>query len=135
MKVLLVGAGNIGKILMKELKAMRHEVSVMDHSAEVCEELAKDFDVMVFKGDMTNLDDLEELRINKFDLFIAVTGDESNYMLGCGLAKDMGVKKSIARIHDPRLAKMANKLGITNTICPEIAAAEKILMIIARDWE
>jgi Trk K+ transport system NAD-binding subunit len=47
----------------------------------------------------------------------------------------MGVKKSIARIHDPRLAKMANKLGITNTICPEIAAAEKILMIIARDWD
>lgn len=135
MKVLLVGAGNIGRILMKELKAMRHEVSVMDHSAEVCEELAKDFDVMVFKGDMTNLDDLEEIRINKFDLFIAVTGDESNNMLGCLLAKDMGVQKSIARIHDPRLAKMANKLGITNTICPEIAAAEKILMIIARDWD
>jgi trk system potassium uptake protein TrkA len=135
MKVLLVGAGNIGKILIKELKAMSHDVSVMDRNGETCEELAKDYDVLVFKGDMNNLDDLEELRVNKYDLLIAVTGDESNNILGCVLAKDLGVKKTIARIHDPRLAKMANKLGITNTICPEIAAAEKILMIIARDWE
>lgn len=135
MKVLLIGAGNIGRILIKELKAMGHEVSVMDVSADTCEELAKDYDVLVFKGDVNSLDDLEEVRVGKFDLFIAVTGDESKNMLGCLLAKDMGVRKVIARVHDPRLTRMASKLGITNTICPEIAAAEKILQIIARDWD
>lgn len=135
MKVLLVGAGNIGRILIKELKAMGNDVSVMDQSSETCEELVKDFDIMVFKGDVNSLDDLEEVNVKKFNLFIAVTGDESKNILGCLLAKDLGVKKVIARIHDPRLTRMASQLGITNTISPEIAAAEKILQIIAHDWD
>jgi trk system potassium uptake protein TrkA len=134
MRILVIGAGNIGRILIKELKVMNHEVSVMDLSGDACEELAKDFDVLVFKGDVTHLDDLQEVRANKFDLIIAVTGDESKNLLGCLLAKDMGVKKVIARVQDPRLTMLASKLGITRTICPEIAAAEKILQIIARDW-
>ncbi|MGC8935994.1 MAG: potassium channel family protein [Candidatus Methanomethylicaceae archaeon] len=129
MKVIIGGAGRTGKILIKELKENGNDVAVVDVDEEKCKEISSEFDVLVFKGDITDIDDLSSINIKEYEIFIAVTGHDEKNILGCLLAKDQGIQKVIARVSDPRLSKIASKLGITHTICPEEAAAEKILSI------
>lgn len=129
MKVIIAGAGRTGKILIRELKENGNEVAVVDIDEERCKEISNEFDVLVFKGDITDIDDLSNMNIKEYEIFISVTGNDEKNILGCLLAKDLGIQKVIARVSDPRLSKIAGKLGITHTICPEEAAAEKILQI------
>ena len=129
MKIIIAGAGRTGKILIRELKENGNEVAVVDIDEEKCKEISNEFDVLVFKGDITDIDDLSNINIKEYEIFISVTGNDEKNILGCLLAKDQGIQKVIARVSDPRLSKIAGKLGITHTICPEEAAAEKILQI------
>jgi len=130
MKVLIIGAGTFGEIQIKHMKSNGYEIAVMDIDSQKCEDISNQYDVLVFKGDVTDMDDLNEVKVADYDFFITATGDSEKNILGGLLAKELGAKRVIARIHDPRLSKIAEKLNITNTICPEIAAVEKILEII-----
>jgi len=130
MKVLIIGAGTFGEILVRYLKSNGYEIAVMDIDSQKCEDISNQYDVLVFKGDVTDMDDLNEVKVKEYDFFITATGDSEKNILGGLLAKELGAKCVIARIHDPRLSKIAEKLNITHTICPEIAAVEKILSIV-----
>lgn len=132
MKILIVGAGRVGRLLIKELKENGHDVAVMDVNEDVCREISNEYDVLVFKGDVTNIDELTNINPSEYEIFMCLTGSDEKNILGCLLAKELGVSRLIARVSDPRLSKIANKLGITETICPEEAAAEKILRLIKR---
>ncbi|MCX8181834.1 MAG: TrkA family potassium uptake protein [Candidatus Methanomethyliaceae archaeon] len=129
MKAIIAGVGRTGKILIRELKENGNDVAVIDIDADKCKEVSHEFDILVFKGDITDIDDLSKININEYEIFISVTGSDEKNILGCLLAKDLGIQKVIARVSDPRLSKIAGKLGINHTICPEEAAAEKILQI------
>jgi trk system potassium uptake protein TrkA len=129
MKVIIAGVGRTGKILIRELKENGNDVAVIDIDGEKCKEVSNEYDVLVFKGDITDIDDLSNININEYEIFISVTGSDEKNILGCLLAKDLGIQKVIARVSDPRLSKIASKLGINHTICPEEVAAEKILQI------
>ncbi|MDH5806739.1 MAG: TrkA family potassium uptake protein [Candidatus Methanomethylicaceae archaeon] len=130
MKIFIVGAGRVGRLLLKELKENGHDIAVMDINEDVCREISNEYDVLVFKGDVTNIDELINVNPSEYDIFMCLTGSDEKNILGCLLAKEFGVPRVIARVSDPRLSKIANKLGITETICPEEAAAEKILRVI-----
>lgn len=132
MKILIVGAGRVGRVLIKELKENGHDVAVMDINEDICKEISNEYDVLVFKGDVTNIDELTNISPSDYELFMCLTGSDEKNILGCLLAKELGVPKVIARVSDPRLSKIANKLGIADTVCPEEAAAEKILSLIRR---
>ena len=129
MKVIIAGVGRTGKILIRELKENGNDVAVIDIDGEKCKEVSNEYDVLVFKGDITDIDDLSNININEYEIFISVTGSDEKNILGCLLVKDLGIQKVIARVSDPRLSKIASKLGINHTICPEEVAAEKILQI------
>ncbi|MCS7097968.1 MAG: TrkA family potassium uptake protein [Candidatus Methanomethyliaceae archaeon] len=132
MKILIVGAGRVGKLLLKELKENGHDIAVMDINEDICKEISNEYDVLVFKGDVTNIDELTNVSPNDYEIFMCLTGSDEKNILGCLLAKELGVPRVIARVSDPRLSKIANKLGIADTVCPEEAAAEKILSLIRR---
>jgi len=130
MKVLIVGAGTFGEILIKYLKPNGYEIAVMDVDSQRCEDISNQYDILVLKGDVTDMDDLNEIKVKEYDFLITATGDSEKNILGGLLAKELGARCVIARIHDPRLSKIAEKLSITHTICPEIVAVEKILSIV-----
>jgi trk system potassium uptake protein TrkA len=124
--------GRTGRVLIEELYKKGYEIAGMDLEEDKCKEISSQFDIMVFKGNVTNIEDLKTIRISNYDLLLAVTGHDETNILGCLIAKEFGVKRTIARVSNLRLAKLAEKLGITNTICPEVSLAEKILGIIIR---
>ncbi len=130
MKIIIIGAGRVGRTLIRELKEDNHDIAVMDYDEDICKEISNEYDVLVFKGDVTSIDDLENINPKEYDVLICVTGDDEKNILGCLLAKEMGVEKVIARVSDPRLSRIAHKLGISEIVCPEEAVAEKISKLI-----
>jgi trk system potassium uptake protein TrkA len=87
---------------------------------------------MTVCGFANSINDLKDSGISKADLFIAVTPFESRNVLACIIAKDLGTKKTLARINNAEYLKKIHKprfieLGVDELIYPETLAAKEII--------
>jgi trk system potassium uptake protein TrkA len=60
------------------------------------------------------------------DVFISVTGDSETNILSCVLAKNMGVKKTIAEVENMDYISLAENMGIDNIINKKLVTASRI---------
>ncbi|HNZ71102.1 MAG TPA: Trk system potassium transporter TrkA [Prolixibacteraceae bacterium] len=132
MKVVIAGAGEVGTHLAKMLSKENHEIVLIDEDSEKLEKISNQVDLLTINGFANSIIDLKEAGISKADLFIAVTPFESRNVLACILAKDLGAKKTLARINNDEYFKKAYKpkfieLGVDEIIYPETLAANEIV--------
>lgn len=135
MKILVVGCGKIGTTIVDSLTAEGHDVTVIDSTPALLEEITNIYDVMGVCGNGADHDVLQEADAAHADLFVAVTGSDESNMLSCFLARAMGAKHTIARIRNPEyndnsLNFMKQHLGLSMAINPELLAAEELLNIL-----
>ena len=81
---------------------------------------------LVINGDGSNVDLLMQEGLNKMDAFIAVTGNSETNILSCSLAKQMGVKKTIAEVENIDYIKLAENMGIDTIINKKLITASRI---------
>ena len=81
---------------------------------------------LVINGDGSNMDLLMQEGIQKMDAFIAVTGNSETNILSCTLAKQMGVKKTIAEVENMDYIKLAENMGIDSIINKKLITAGRI---------
>ena len=134
LKIVIVGAGKMGKAIIRHVCHENHEVIVIDNSSYVIEDIINKYDVMGICGNGVSYEVLKTAGADKADIFISVTElDEAN-MLSCLIAKKLGAKHTIARVRDfeytNQIELMTNALEITRTINPELEAAREIQRII-----
>lgn len=132
MKVVIAGAGEVGTHLAKMLSSENHDITLLDEDDKKLEKLANQVDLLTVCGFANSINDLADAGIAKADLFIAVTPFESRNVLACILAKDLGAKKTLARINNAEYLKRVNKpkfieLGVDELIYPETLAAKEII--------
>ncbi|RLF10218.1 MAG: TrkA family potassium uptake protein [Thermoprotei archaeon] len=133
MRVIVAGGGRVGSLLSRKLIEAGHEVIVIDIDEARCRELSEELDATVIKGDVTNVDILENAGLDGADALAAVTGhDEVNILTGL-IAKEYGVTNIVVRVSDKRLAGMAERLGITKVVTPEEITAEHVAALIMRE--
>jgi trk system potassium uptake protein TrkA len=89
----------------------------------------------VLKGDATSIGILEEARVAQSDLVIGVTSSETTNLTLCILAKQLGCKRTIARISNTEFIENKERLrfsdlGIDELISPERLAATEIQLLI-----
>ena len=98
MYILIVGAGKVGYFLAKRLCQGKHTISVIDKDRQICEELAKELDVLVVNGDACDPKILEEAGISRADVLAAVTGDDEDNLIICQLAKEkFNLQRTVGR--------------------------------------
>ena len=113
MHIVIVGAGKVGYFLAKRLFLAKHTVSVVDKDKLVCEELAKQLEILVINGDGCDPRILEEAGVKRADVVAAVTGDDEDNLIICQLAKEMfGVRRSVGRVNNPDNEYTFSELGI-----------------------
>lgn len=113
MFIIIVGAGKVGYYLSKRLCQGEHTVSVVDRDKQVCEELAKELDVLVISGDACDPLILEEAGIERADVVAAVTGEDEDNLIICQLAKErFGVSRTVGRVNNPDNEHTFSELGI-----------------------
>jgi len=64
--------------------------------------------------------------LQKMDAFIAVTGNSETNVLSCVLAKQVGVKKTIAEVENIDYIKLAENMGIDTIINKKLITASRI---------
>ena len=120
MRIIIVGGGNVGYYLVKTLMAEKHHIMLIDSNRARCERCERAFGgnyVEVTHGDGTSADCLRDAGIYHAEAFIAVTGQDQNNLVSCQLAKDyFGVKRTIARVKNPKNIRVFEQLGVDSVI-------------------
>jgi K+ transport systems, NAD-binding component len=113
MNIVIIGGGKVGYYLTKTLLSYHHKVTVIEVKRNICEKIADELNIPVFNGDATKYDILKNADTAKADVFIAVTGLDEENLIACQLAKNnFRVKKTIARVNNPKNAKVFRTLGV-----------------------
>ncbi|HER07269.1 MAG TPA: Trk system potassium transporter TrkA, partial [Bacteroides sp.] len=81
---------------------------------------------LVINGDGTDLSLLRQEGLNKMDAFIAVTGNSETNILSCLLAKQMGVKRTIAEVENMDYIQLAENIGVNTIINKKLITASRI---------
>ncbi|MGA1236686.1 MAG: Trk system potassium transporter TrkA [Limisphaerales bacterium] len=104
MNIVIVGMGEVGRHLAKSLSDHNHNLSLIESSEPVADELDERLDAQVVCGNGSSVWTLAEARVAEADLFMALSGDNDANLIAASLAKALGAKRTIARVH-PRLQR------------------------------
>jgi trk system potassium uptake protein len=139
MRIIIVGAGEVGTHLAKLLAKEHINITLMDENPSKLKDLDANYDLMTFEGMPTSVRDLKEAGVKDCDLFIAVTPFESVNMTACMIANNLGAKKTLARIDNyeyllPDNKEFFRKLGVNHLIYPELLASKEIISSLESTW-
>ena len=137
MKIIIAGAGEVGFHLAKLLSFESQEITLIDLDKERLNYAETHLDIKVVSGDITSVSVLKSSNISNADLFISVTSFETSNITSCVLAKQLGAKKTIARISNTEFIQNKSelefeKLGIDELISPESLAASEIELLMSQ---
>jgi trk system potassium uptake protein TrkA len=135
MKIIIAGAGEVGFHLAKLLSYESQEITLIDNRKESLTYAGEHLDIRTIKGDATSIAILKDANIDSTELFIAVTSSETTNITACVLAKQLGAKRTIARISntefiDHKEAIGFSQLGIDELISPESLASAEIELLL-----
>ena len=135
MNIIIAGDGEVGFHLAKMLHDENHDITIVDPHEDLLKMLESHTDILTITGDSTSVSVLNKARVNKADLFISVLHDEQTNIIACILAKNLGVKRSIARINNteylvPSTREIFRNMGIDELVCPESIAADEIVALL-----
>lgn len=100
MKIIIVGAGEVGHNLCTTLAAAGHNVTLIEQSEERCQKLDEEQNARIITGNGSSARQLVDVEVANCDAFLAMTSDDRTNVISCSLAKGLGAKNTIARIHD-----------------------------------
>lgn len=134
MRIIIIGAGEVGAELAAKLSREDNDVTVIDKSLASLDRLAS-LDVLTIQGNGAGLETLEAAGIKETDLLIAVTQVDEINIMACLLGKNNGAKRTIARVrhtaYGSEYRSLTNdRLGIDITINPEHVAATEIVKVV-----
>ena len=130
MKIVIVGAGKVGRQIGKKLTGEEHDVVIIDNKKDVLEKSANEMDAICIEGSGADYRVQREAGVADADVLIAATEHDEVNMLCCLIAHKLGAKRTIARVRDPeytaQLDFLKEELGLSMAINPELAASEEI---------
>jgi trk system potassium uptake protein TrkA len=132
--VMLLGGGRTAAILARRLERRGVEVVLVERRPERARQLAESLDdSLVLLGEITDADLLEEADVGRFDVVIALTGEDDANILACLYAKSGGANETIAVVHKLALLSLLGEAGIDAALSPRTATANGVLRFVRGD--
>ena len=135
MRVIIIGAGRIGRNLAKSLVQENNEVYLVEKSQEVAQKYAEKLDAQVIIGNGADPEILHRAHISEAELVLAVSPSDEVNLVVCHLAGLFGAQRCIARVRNTALNETLTKFGyekfnLSEIINPELVAAQAIVRIV-----
>jgi len=136
MKVIILGAGQVGASVAESLVSEQNDITVVDVEAARLRTLQERFDLRTVTGSASHPPVLEEAGIDDADLLIAVTQSDETNLVACKLAARMfNVPRRVARIRANAFLDNPKILGpdgfdVDLSICPEQVLTEYIAKLV-----
>ena len=117
--ILLIGLGNFGTLIAKQIHELGHQVMAVDKDEERVNEVLP-YVTNALIGDSTNKSFLESLGINNFDVCIETIGNDFQSSLETtSLLKELGGKKVVSRANREVQEKFLLRNGADEVVNPE----------------
>ncbi|WP_406828569.1 Trk system potassium transporter TrkA [Microbulbifer sp. ARAS458-1] len=99
MKIIILGAGQVGGSLAESLASERNDIVLVDSDEKTLRELRDKIDIGVVQGHASHPDILQEAGIEDADILVAVTNNDETNMAACQIAHSLfRVTTKIARV-------------------------------------
>lgn len=137
MKIIIVGAGNVGYSIAQSLSADGHDIVIIENDQNVAYMAENDLDVSVVVGNGSRPSILEAAGLYNgcnVDFLVACTDRDEVNIMACWLAKRYGVKRVISRARGMEYTdspRWATELGIDVMNSPERSLARDIDDLLA----
>jgi trk system potassium uptake protein TrkA len=136
MKIMILGAGQVGATLAASLASEANDITVVDSDGEALKELSERYDIATVCGKASHPNILLKAGAKEADMLIAVTASDEVNMAACEIAHHLfGTPNRIARIRAteylnfPELFSTEN-LAIDTLISPEQAVTDHITRLL-----
>jgi trk system potassium uptake protein TrkA len=134
MYIVVAGLSDIGNNLAGLLVQEGNEVLVIDRDPAKCAELADVSECMVIAGDASQKAVLEEARVKNSHAFVAAAGDDSENLMLCMVAKEVGAKTVISLVDAAEHEETFEQAGVTLQVNPQMVAAEYVFRLISQPY-
>lgn len=132
-RVLIMGGNEIVQQLVS-LLGDKYKVKIMHSDLNRCQELADEFpDCNVVHFEAGNNDVLEEEGVEDYDVFVAMGDSSESNILSCIVAKELGMRKTIAQVENLQFINEAESLNIGTIINKKLIASSTIFQMMIDD--
>jgi trk/ktr system potassium uptake protein len=135
MRIIVIGAGEVGYHIAERLSHEAHDIVVIERNPEVARRVQEVLRLPTVEADGSSPRALEEARVREADMVIAVADVDEVNIVACAIAHQYGVATKIARVRDLELGghpilQGGKVLGIDLLINPNRVVADEILRVI-----
>jgi len=143
-RALLLGGGRTAEMIAESLLYRGVDVAIIEkkheRAIELSETLAK---ALIYEGDVTDVEMLEEADVARQDLVIALTGEDDANVLACLYAKSTSARskknnneagiETIAVVHRLKLLDLLETNQVDTALSPRTATANSVLRFVRGD--
>ena len=110
-----------------------YKITIVESSKRRCQQINEQLtDVLVIRGDYTNVDLLQEEGLDNMDAFVALTGNSETNIISCLTARNHGVYKTIAQVENKEYIHISQGIGVDTLINKKLLAANDIFRHIRK---
>jgi trk system potassium uptake protein TrkA len=137
MKIVILGAGQVGSSVARNLAGEANDVTVVDHNGDLLQELQARLDIRTVQGHASYPSVLAQAGLRDADMLIALTNSDEVNMVACQVADTLfNTPTKIARVRSVEYLRHQQQLFMTQAlpidipISPEQLVTEYIQHII-----
>ena len=110
-----------------------YNITIVEASKRRCQEMNEELsNVLIIKGEFTNIDLLKEEGLDQMDAFIALTRNSETNIISCLTARNHGVFKTIAHVDNKEYTHISQNIGVDTLINKKILAANSIFQHVRK---
>ena len=135
MKVVIIGAGEVGFHVAKALSEENYDITVVDIDHEKCQRASENLDVIVVEGNGASPNVLLEAKVSDADYVLCLTRVDEVNLIASQQSHELGANKVIARLRDQQYSARDSiikpeKFGVDMVIHPEQEACREITQLM-----
>ena len=138
MKIIVCGAGSVGRSIVSYLSRGNNDIIVIDKDSHKLDEISKEWDIQPVQGSASHPDILEKAGASTADMLIAATDCDEVNLTACQVAHTLfNVQKKIARVDSaaflaPQWNMLYNEenIPVDLVISPDLEIGKAILEIL-----
>jgi len=139
MKIVIIGAGEVGFHVAKSLGELDYDISIIDIDHAKCARANEHLDVIVTQGNGSDEQILKDINIAEADYVFCLTDSDEKNLISSLQCHNLGAKKIIARLRDLDYSRNGNalppeKFGVDIVIHPEDEVAKEIITLVRHPY-
>ena len=129
--VVITGAGEVGRYAAQVAQKDGLKVTIIENCKEAISLVENSVDARIIEGSSCHADILRKAEVDQCDILMAATSLDEINLLTASIAKRMGAKKVMARIHNTayfdKTFDYRESFGVDHFVCPEQLTARAIV--------